>query len=251
MAYKVFRQGEPPSQRDLQMLMDQSVIVATSTARPFAPHEGMLIYELDTNGFAWYNGTVWVALGGSPVDAWVSGSDFSVPGNLSANGTFTATGAASVASLASANDITIGGFNIGRLVDGKVVGSNSSTGSVSVRTVVPGANAQNVSVIQDRCYRASGMISISGSVVNSRAALTLWDGTVGTTKLGADVNCRYQTNFQSYPYAFIWRASATGTIANLNLAVQIIDGGNCTAQTDGNYFMVVEQLGSASVVGGL
>ena len=47
MAYKVFRQGEPPSQRDLQMLMDQGVIVASSTARPFAPHEGMLIYEIE------------------------------------------------------------------------------------------------------------------------------------------------------------------------------------------------------------
>lgn len=42
-------------------LMQQAVIVATSATRPASPHEGMFIYEADTNVYKRYDGAAWVS----------------------------------------------------------------------------------------------------------------------------------------------------------------------------------------------
>lgn len=257
MAYKVFRQGEPPSQRDLQMLMDQGVIVASSTARPFAPHEGMLIYEIDTHGYMWYNGTTWVALG-SAIDAWVSDNDLAVPGNLSANGTFNATGAATVASLTATNDVTARGIIVSRAIDGKLGSGSTDTTTASNNAdnnnIISG-NIQNTPVIAGRAYRVSGQISCLSSVANTRGSFKLWNGSVDGTRLGGDSNFRCPaTNFQSFTFQFFFSAVSTETIANINMSVAKIDaasGGSITARVDGNFFTIVEDLGAASVFAGM
>lgn len=255
MTYKIFRQGEPPSQRDLQTLMDQSVIVCTSTSRPFAPHEGMLIYEIDTNFYKWYNGSVWAALG-SAIDAWISGNNLSVPGNISAGGDATLSGNLTASAITATGDITTRGNTPSRAVDGKFVGTGGSVGVTNTtNTVIPSSNAQSVPVVAGRAYRASGQISISSSVNDIRASLRLWNGTVGGTQLGGDTNLRVDGtgNLRSYPFQFVWSAPTTETIANINLSIAKIDAtaATVTAQTDGNYILLIEELGSSSLIGGL
>jgi hypothetical protein len=255
MPYKIFRQGEPPSQRDLQMLMDQGVIVASSTQRPFAPHEGMLIYEIDTHGYMWYNGTTWVALG-SAIDAWVSGSNLSVPGNLSANGTLTASGAATVASLASTNDITMRGQIVSRVVDGRVGSgtTDTTTNTTTNNFNLIGGNTQNVPVISGRAYRVQGQISMLTGTADTRASLRLWNGSVdGAGRLGGDSNVRVDgTNYRSYQFGWVFEVTTTETISNLNISIAKIDAGGATvtARVDGNFFVIVEELGGSGVITG-
>lgn len=255
VTYKIFRQGEPPSQRDLQTLMDQSVIVCTSTSRPYAPHEGMLIYEIDTNFYKWYNGSVWAALG-SAIDAWISGNNLSVPGNISAGGDATFSGETTTASLAATGDITFRGSIPNRTVDGKIGTGSTQTGVAgTTNTVIGAANAQNTPQIAGRVYRASGQISIMTTAAGLRAGLKLWNGSVGGTQLGGDSNVRTDgaSNFRSYQFCFVWSAPTTETIANVNMSIAKLDAtsGTVTAQVDGNYILIIEELGMASAIGGL
>jgi hypothetical protein len=212
----------------------------------------MTIYETDTLTLLVWSGTAWVGVS----QGW-SGDNLSVPGTLSVTGNTTLSGNASVGGTASVagNSLTVGGFQVSRLVDGKVSPSTGNTGAVTTTAVaIPNANAQNVPVIQDRVYRATGFVSALSSVAADRGALELWNGAPGSTKLGGSVNIRFTTanNFQSYPFGFVWRAPSTTTIANLNLSIVRISGtGTLEAQTDGNYFMVVEELGSANLIGNL
>ena len=72
VAYKTFTNGSVLPASDVQTyLMDQSVMVfsssATRAAALTAPVEGMLTWLQDTNKYENYNGTAWVALGGSGV----------------------------------------------------------------------------------------------------------------------------------------------------------------------------------------
>lgn len=55
MAYKTFVDGVDLPASDLQTyLMNQSVIVCTSSTRPSSPNEGMVIYETDTDSLKVY-----------------------------------------------------------------------------------------------------------------------------------------------------------------------------------------------------
>jgi hypothetical protein len=72
MAYKVFTNGSVLAASEINdNLMRQAVIVfSNSTARAAAitsPTEGMLTYLEDTNKYESYNGSAWVALGGSAI----------------------------------------------------------------------------------------------------------------------------------------------------------------------------------------
>jgi hypothetical protein len=72
VAYKVFTNGSVLPASDVNTyLMDQSVMVfsssATRAAALTAPVEGMLTWLQDTNKYENYNGTAWVALGGSAI----------------------------------------------------------------------------------------------------------------------------------------------------------------------------------------
>ena len=72
VAYKVFTNGSVLPASDVNTyLMDQSVMVfsssATRAAALTAPVEGMLTWLQDTNKYENYNGSAWVALGGSAI----------------------------------------------------------------------------------------------------------------------------------------------------------------------------------------
>lgn len=260
MAYKIFRQFESPSQRDLQMLMDQSVIVCTSTTRPFAPHEGMFVYESDTNGYKWYNGTTWVSLS-SAVDAWISGNNLSVPGNLSAGGTLTSTGDATVANLAAATLVTMAGSIVNRTVDGRAGGSVATTAvGAASDTLVSGANLQNTPVVATRGYLGFVQIDFNptGTIGESRIELKLWNGSVGGTQLGGTVRWMTGTPIagsvnRSCQCWFLWQAPSTTTIANINLSVSkshnTANGWN--AEVNSAYAAVVMELGAASAITGI
>ena len=66
MAFKTFSPGVLTSSDVNTFLMRQSVITCTAATRPASPNEGMLIYETDTDAFAWYNGTSWFDLSALP-----------------------------------------------------------------------------------------------------------------------------------------------------------------------------------------
>lgn len=250
MPWRTFPSGQNPTAEVIQKyLMNQVVIVCTSTTRPGVPVEGMVIFEADTRSFLVWIGGAWDRFANS--NDWDASGNLAITGNLSASGNGTITGVLTV----TGDNITVGGFAVNRLVDGKVVGSSANTGAITARTAIPGANAQNVSVIAGRAYRASGFVPAFGSNVGDRFSLELWNGTVGTTQLGGTVIHRITSTggiYQTWPFGFLWEAPTTETIANLNLSVMRLSGsGDITAQTDGNYFMVVEHLGLASHVGGL
>jgi hypothetical protein len=61
MAFKTFAPGVLTSSDVNTFLMRQAVIVCTSSTRPASPSEGMTIYETDTDRYATYNGSAWVA----------------------------------------------------------------------------------------------------------------------------------------------------------------------------------------------
>lgn len=64
MGYRTFAAGEKPTAAQMQdYLMDQVVIVCTSTTRPSSPVEGMTIYETDTDKLLIYTTatTTWKA----------------------------------------------------------------------------------------------------------------------------------------------------------------------------------------------
>jgi hypothetical protein len=247
MPHKNFRQGESPSTSDLQMLMDQSVITCTSTTRPSSPLVGMTIYETDTKQYRVWDGLTWAEFGNK---GW-TGDNLAVPGTLGVTGNTTLSGDLSVS-----GSFTVGGTSFTRLVDGKVhTGSVSSVTSNSTTPVnILNANATNVSIIQDRAYRVSGVISTLCSTTDTRGALELWDGTVGGTKLGGSVNFKPNGTanlYRTMSFAFLFRASSTRTIANMNLSVVHVSGpaaSTAGAQADSNYFMIVEELGSASLI---
>jgi len=65
MAFKTFAPGVLTSSDVNTFLMRQAVIVATSSTRPASPNEGMMIYETDTDLFAFYTGAAWEYVGGA------------------------------------------------------------------------------------------------------------------------------------------------------------------------------------------
>lgn len=63
MAFKIFAGGATLSAADLNdYLMEQAVVVCTSSTRPSSPAEGWTIYETDTDSYSCYNGSAWKTL---------------------------------------------------------------------------------------------------------------------------------------------------------------------------------------------
>lgn len=64
MPFKTFTAGDVLTASDVNtFLMNQSVIVCTSSTRPSSPVEGQTIYETDTDVYKTYTGSVWVDMG--------------------------------------------------------------------------------------------------------------------------------------------------------------------------------------------
>lgn len=154
--------------------------------------------------------------------------------------------------------VTADGLNIDaavvRLADGKVhtgalVDTNTTSSSYSA---VGSANAQNVSVIGGRAYRADVQVSVASTVAGDRLRYSLWDGTVGSgTQLGAMeplVRAETATTFRVQQFSFVWSAPADQTISNINLGHQRFSGtGTCTTRLEVTSFHVlVYDLGPAS-----
>lgn len=147
------------------------------------------------------------------------------------------------------------------LTDGKVFTGTPVTttlaagGAVGASSVITSGNASNVVVSVDQVYRASGVISCTGSVAADRGALELFEGGLGGTKRGGSVNWKVKATagqLESQWFSFIWRATADTTITSLDLAITRVSGaGSLSAQVDGNYFILVEEMGHANKVGAL
>lgn len=259
MGYKIFRQFEPPSQRDLQLLMDQSVIVCTSTTRPRAPHEGMLIYEVDTHGYHWWDGSVWTSLGGSVVDSWVFGNNLAVPGDLSAGESFSASDATLSGEL-TASLMTMGGSIVNRVVDGRVGSTAATTTIGTTDTTISSANIQNTPQVAGRAYLAHIQIDVkpTGTLGESRLELKLWNGSVGGTQLGGTVRVLTGSHVGSginrnLKAMFVWSAPSTTTISNINLSASKSHNtsNGWQAEVNQGYVAIIQEIGSAGPITGL
>lgn len=69
--FKTFTSATLSSADVNDYLMEQAVIQCTSGTRPSSPHEGMTIYETDTNAIKCYSGSAWETVL-YPIDGWVT-----------------------------------------------------------------------------------------------------------------------------------------------------------------------------------
>lgn len=142
-----------------------------------------------------------------------------------------------------------------RMVDGKVftAATADSTTASGTDVVITSANIQNTYVEKDFAYKATVWLRIAGSVLNDRAQFKLKNG---TTQVGQDRLVRITgaiTTFVDIILEFLWRATTTETIANLNLTFNRFSGtGTITARVEAsNYIAYVEKAGDADMIGGL
>jgi hypothetical protein len=70
MPFKTFTAGVLTSSEVNTYLMQQAIIVCTSTTRPSLPTEGMTIYETDTDTYRTYSGSAWEVMLKS--GAWIT-----------------------------------------------------------------------------------------------------------------------------------------------------------------------------------
>lgn len=134
---------------------------------------------------------------------------------------------------------------VGALVD--------STVSTTTFVTVTSANNVNVPVIAGRGYRATVRIRVAGSVLNDRVRFIVADG---TTQVGQEYLHRITGatgTFVDVEFQVYWAAALTTTIANLNLRMNLGSGtGVITVRVENpNYFMVVEEIGEATVISGI
>lgn len=143
-----------------------------------------------------------------------------------------------------------------RIVDGKVVAVQTITAvNVAVDTLIGGANALNVYVEQNYCYRAVVTIDQRSATAGNRLDYKLWGGNVGTTQLGGNARKFVDNtgaNFDQIVLVFLWRQSTTTTYANVNLSAnRAVGATNCDVATNAAYTLTIEKAGDASKVGGL
>lgn len=252
MAYRVFPSGQVPTAEVLQKyLMNQAVITCVSSARPPTPVVGMVIFETDTAAFRVWSGGVWSLL--AKVGTWEDDGDLSVTGNI------TATGGISAASAAITGAIESGGLMVSRVVKGKVGTSTVTTNiSVSTDTNISSANVQNVPVISGRAYRTMVSIDYHRSSAGAESALDrlefkLWNGSVGVNQLGGTARITMHGPLSAQNrhvnMAFIWAASSTETISNLNLSATVSgDNSVWTVEVNSAFSSIVEEIGLASTI---
>lgn len=74
MGYHTFTAGEVLTAANVNnFLMNQSVIVCTSSTRPASPVAGMTIFETDTGNLSVYSGSAWVPVGiATGTGAWTT-----------------------------------------------------------------------------------------------------------------------------------------------------------------------------------
>jgi hypothetical protein len=142
-----------------------------------------------------------------------------------------------------------------RMVDGRVYTGAiaDSTSSSTTDVVITSANVQNTYVEKDFAYKATFWLRIAGSVLNDRAQFKLKNG---TTQVGQDRLVRITgatATFVDITLEFLWRATTTETISNLNLTVNRFSGtGTITARVEAdNYTAYVEKVGDADRIGSL
>lgn len=266
MAYRVFPSGQVPTAEVLQKyLMNQVVITCVSTARPPTPVDGMTILETDTGTFrVWYGG-LWARL--AHVGDWTDSGGLVVPGGLTVTGGATVTGAVSATGnvsgvdVSASGDVSARGLRVSRLVKGKVGTGTATTTllSLTADTNIAGANIQNVPVIAGHAYRLTIALDYfrvtTGSI--SRLDIKAWDGSVGGTQLGGTARVGMSgpasTARRQFVTVIVWAATATTTIANLNISGQSADaaGSNWTVEVNLAYVALVEDMGLDSTISNL
>lgn len=255
MAYRVFPSGQVPTAEILQKyLMNQVVITCASTARPPTPVDGMTIFEVDTGTFRVWFGGVWARL--AKTGDWTDGGALTASGGITTT-SVTASGTVTGATVSATGVVNAGGLMVSRLVKGKVGSGTTSTNlSNSGDTNIGGANVQNVPVVSGRAYRTTVSIDYNrsaGTGALDRIEFKLWNGTVGTTQLGGTARVAMtgplSAQNRNVILVFVWAATSTTTIANLNLS-GTITGANATwtAEVNAAFSSLVEELGVASTI---
>jgi hypothetical protein len=215
----------------------------------------MTIFETDTGSFRVWRGGAWALL--AKAGSWDDDGDLHITGSIDATGGITAGGTVTGATLTATGDVSARGLAVTRTVKGKVyVGTLVDTLSASTTPVnITGANIQNVPVISGHAYRATYQVGIAGSVLNNRIRYGLWNGTVGGTQLGTQEPIFRNTDasglFQNVTMQFMWAATSTTTIANVNLSMYRFGsalGNTYTRIEDASYVGVIEDLGLAATI---
>lgn len=200
---------------------------------------GITGWQLRDDGTAEFNGAVDMLSG-------------TVTGNLSSSNYVAGT---SGWRLRNDGQAEFNGVFLTGLIDGKVHSGalvDTANNVVGAEVPVTNANPQNTPQIAGHAYRAIVQLSITGTNVANRARFRLWDGTVGVSQLGAiaplvKIN-NAATTYEVITLIFVWAASATATLANINLGMEFFSGaGGVTARIETtSYQFLIEDIGLAS-----
>jgi hypothetical protein len=142
-----------------------------------------------------------------------------------------------------------------RVVDGKAPGVSTATTVGTTETNISTANITNVYVEEGYAYRVIVHIDHRMDTLGMRLDYKLWNGTVGTGAQLGGTNRRWcdvatLTNFNGVVLYFLWRATATETIANMNLSAEkaVGGGGVAVVQVNNAFIATVEKIGMASKI---
>ena len=149
------------------------------------------------------------------------------------------------------NGVFLSGTADGKVHTGSAVETQLMT--VGLQVAVTGANTQNTPQVAGHAYQALVQVSYTGNAEGNRIRYRLWNGVVGTGialgSLQPTVKCvQFTGAFDSVLLMFVWKASESGTIANINLGMESFSGtGNVTTRLDfSSYSFIINDIGLAS-----
>jgi hypothetical protein len=128
-------------------LMEQAVIQCTSATRPGSPHEGMTIYETDTNMLRIYNGALWQIVMNNQTQGYTPVLTAATTNPTLGSGA-TAVGEYSI--MGSTVHVT------GQIIFGTAMNAGSGIYGSSLPVEAATSGFSNTMVGQARCYEAGG-----------------------------------------------------------------------------------------------
>lgn len=189
-------------------------LIVTDDARSANYDSGVTGWILRNDGTAEFNGSV--AMGAGTVTGTLRSTNYVSQTSgwiLRSNGTAEFNGAI-----------------LTSLVDGKVhSGGNVDTSRTNVGTSinVTNANPQNTPQIAGHAYSALVQVSVSAASAGSRIRYRLLDGATQLGKMTPNVKVQATGGtYETVLLMFVWKATATYTIANVNLEMTYQQGTN-------------------------
>lgn len=182
-------------------LMEQAVIQCTSATRPSSPHEGMTIYETDTNMLRIYNGSLWQIVMNNQTQSFTP--------QLTATVTNPTLGAGAT----QIGEYSIMGSTVhatAQIIFGSPMSNGSGEYRVSLPVTAATAGFSNKLIGHGRCYESGGntdtpvqLYLVSGTTASltfpalwPNATLTAVSSTQPFTWLGSD-RIDYQVTYQA------------------------------------------------------